>query len=88
MNFRNPFKHRHDIDHICYCRQIMCKCRKHLWEIIRDSKKKFDGNGNLKQFQLNDNWYSIQGIIHECKKNGLRFYCEELGEVQTMYVKK
>ena len=87
MKIRNPFKHKHDIDHICHCRQIMCRCGKHLHQIIKESKKEFDSDGKLKSFQLNDIWYSIIGIIAYCKKEGYRFYCEELGEVQTGWAK-
>ena len=87
MKLTNPFKHKHDIDHICHCYQIMCRCRKHLWEIIKNSEKEYDSDGKLTAFKLNGSWYSILGIIGFCKKEGYRFYCEELGEVQTGWAK-
>jgi len=88
MQLKNPFKHRHDFDHTCHCYQLCCKCGKHLWQIIRDSKKKFDGNGHLTHFKLDGRWHSIEIIKEVCKAQKLRFYSEETGELDySMMVK-
>jgi len=81
MKFRNPFKHRHNIDHVCHCFQICCSCGKHLWQIIRDTEKKIDKKKRLTFFKLNDKWYSIQDLLQYCKEERLRFYSEETGEL-------
>ena len=82
---RNPFKHRHDTEGICHCKQMVCYgCGKHLWQIIRDSPKRMNEVTKEAFFEINKGeWLSISLLKDHCVQNKLRFYTEELGEVET-----
>ncbi len=85
---RNPFKHKHNIDHVCHCDQLCCSCGKHLWQIIRDSEKKSKGKFHHLYFKLYDKWYSIPKLIKLCKLEKLRFYSLQTGELDYSLIVK